>query len=130
MDTICKETNLHPCVKQFKHKYDCRGALYAIQPTWLGPNNVSTMASEEKAVLQNSIYDVKKKIWNWKKYAPCHVKYHILLKNLKEYKFQEFPATKVHHLMNGIRCNKMSAVVAKISAEPDHYNKDFEAVVA
>ena len=39
------------------------------------------------------------------------------------------PGLKVRYLMNGIRCGKLSTVVAAVRVHPDKYEKDFDAVV-
>ena len=36
------------------------------------------------------------------------------------------PESKVRYLLNGIRCDKLSTVVAAVRAHPDKYEKDFE----
>ena len=69
LDQICKDTHLYPFVKQHKPKWDGRKAYYAIHSRWLGPNHVNSTSSEAKMALQISMYDSKKKAWNWEKYV-------------------------------------------------------------
>ena len=88
LDQICKDTDLNPYIKQQKSKRDGKGAFYTTHSRWLGPNHVNMTASEAKMVLQMSIYDSKKKAWNWKRYVPQHVKCQIILGNLMEYRYQ------------------------------------------
>ena len=45
-------------------------------------------ASEAEADFWTLTYDGEKKAWNWEKYVSCHVKYYIILENLKEYGYQ------------------------------------------
>ena len=85
---ICKNTDLYPYAKQHKSKRDSRGAYNAIHSRSLGPNHVNATASEAEMALQTLMYDGEKKAWNWEKYVVCHVKYHIILGNLKEYGYQ------------------------------------------
>ena len=64
-------------------------------------------------------------------YVAQHVKDHIILVNLMEYGYQDLdPWSKVKYLLNGIRCDKLSIAVATVSAHPDKYEKDVDAVVA
>ena len=37
---------------------------------------------------------------------------------------------KVHHLLNGIMCDKISAAISSVKTHPKRYKKDFDAVVA
>ena len=80
-------------------------------------------ASETEATLQTSTYDGETKALNWENYASCHVKYHIILKILMEYGYQELgPGTQVCHMT---RCPQQFA----IKAHPDRYKKKFDLVV-
>ena len=91
---------------------------------------MNATASEAEMVLQMSMYYGEKKAWNWEKYVSYHVKYHIILGNLMEYGYQSLDqGSKVQYLLNCIRCDKLSMVVATVRAHPDKYEKDFDAVV-
>ena len=60
-----------------------------------------------------------------------HVKYHIILENLMEYGYKGLdPGLKVLYLLNGIRCEKLSTAGIAVKANPDKYEKGFDAVVA
>ena len=64
------------------------------------------------------------------KYVACHVKYHIILRNLMEYGYQGLdPGLKVRYLLNDIRCDKLSTAVVTVRAHPDMYEKNFNTVV-
>ena len=129
-DQICKDTDLYLYVKQYKSKRDGRGAFYAIHSRWLSSNHVNATASKSEMALQMLIYHGKKKAWNGEKYVTQHVKYHIILGNLMEYGYHgRNPGSKVRYLLNGIRCEKLSKVVATVRAHPDKYKKDFETVI-
>ena len=111
LNQICKNTG----VKQYKFKQDGRG---------------DTTAPEAEAAFQASTYDGKKKACNWEKYVSYHVKYHIIFENLKGYWYQGLePGTKIDHLLNGIRCNKMSTEVTIIKARPERCEKDFDLLL-
>ena len=63
------------------------------------------------------------------KVCAWHIKYHIILKNLRECGCQGLdPGPKVY-LWNGIRCDKLSTAVTTVRAHPDKYKKDFKTVV-
>ena len=100
LDQICKDTDLYPYVKQHKPKRDGRGAFYAIHSRWLGPNHVNATGSEAEMALQMPTCDGEK------------------------------TGSKVRHLFNGIRCDKLSTVVAAVRAHPDKCERDFNVVVA
>ena len=51
------------------------------------PGGQNVKASEAEAALQTFKYDGEKKAWNWKKYVSHHAKYHIIPKNLMEYRY-------------------------------------------
>ena len=116
LDQICKDTDLYPYFKQHKSKGYGGGAFHPIHSRWLGPNHVNTTASEAKMELR--------------KYVAWHVKYHNILGNLIEYGYQDLDSrSKVHYLLNGIRCDKLSTAVAAVRTHPDKYEKDFDAIV-
>ena len=55
----------------------------------------------------------------------------LYFENLNEYGCQALdPATKVHHLLNGISCDNMSTAIATVDANIDRYEKDFGAFVS
>ena len=129
LDYTCNDTVLHPYIKQHKSKRDGRMALYAIHSC--GWASINVTASEAEIALQMSSYDEETKACNSEKYVAWHVEYHIILGNLMEYGYQGLdPGSKVWYLLNGIRCDKLSMVVAAVRATPDKYEKDFDAVVA
>ena len=73
---------------------------------------------------------MEKKAWNWEKYVSHNVKYDDILENLMKYKYQGLdPGTKAHHLLNGIRWDKLSIIIFTARAHPDKYDKDFDALV-
>ena len=56
--------------------------------------------------------------------------YHIVLGNFMEYEYQGLdPRLKVHYLLNGIRCDKLSKAVDAVRAHLDKYEKDFHVLV-
>ena len=64
------------------------------------------------------------------KYESCYVKYHIIFKNLMEHGFQCLdPGMKIHQMFNGIRCDNLPTMIARVGKHPDNYEKDFYAVV-
>ena len=73
---------------------------------------------------------MEKKAGNWEKCVSCHVNYHIIPENIKEYGCQGLdPGTTFLHLMNDMRCNKRSTVIVTARSHPDKCEKDFNAVV-
>ena len=59
-----------------------------------------------------------------------HVKYYIVLKNLKVYSYQGLDTgMKVCHLLQSIKCNKMSSAITAVMANPDRCVKKIDACV-
>ena len=116
------------------------GACYAIHTRWLMLNHVNTTASDTEAAFHALTYYSKKNAWNKEMYVSFHVKYHIVLGNLKEYGYQGLNLrTRVHHLLNRDWCDKMSTAVTAVTSvtavtavktHPDRYEKDFDTVDA
>ena len=97
MDQISKDTDLYPYIKQHKSKRDNRGAFHAIHSRWLGPNHVNVTASGAELVLQKLTYNREKKAGKLEKYVAQHVKYHIILGYLMEYRYQGLdPGLKIY----------------------------------
>ena len=72
-------------------------------------------ASKAETALQMLTYDGEKKAWNCEKYVPQH----IIFENLTEYGYQGLDTgSKVYYLLNGIRCKKLSTVIAAVK---DHF---------
>ena len=64
-------------------------------------------------------------------YITHHVKYHIILGNLMGYGYQSLePGQKVSYLLNGIRHNELSTVIATVWSHSDKYEQEFDAIVA
>ena len=127
---ICKDTDLYLYVKQHKSKRGGRGEFYAIHSMWLGPNHVNSTTTEAEAAFQMLVYNGEEMTWNWEKYVSWYVEYHIILDNFKEYGYRHINSgTKVHHLLNGIRCDKLFIVIALVGAYPGKYGKDFGVTV-
>ena len=52
------------------------------------------------------------------------------MENLLKYGYQGLdPGSKVLYLLNGIRCDKLSTVVATVRVHPDKYTKNFDSAV-
>ena len=60
-----------------------------------------------------------------------HVKCHVILENLNEYDYQGLdPEAKVHHHLNGIKCDKMLEAVVATEVNHNKYELDFDTHVA
>ena len=68
--------------------YFTKREYYAIHFRWLGPNHVNATASEAEMALQLSTHEREKKAWKWEKFVAKHVKYHMILGNIMEYRYQ------------------------------------------
>ena len=112
-------------IKQHKPMRDSRETFYSFHFRWLGPSNVNMTASEVGTALQMSTYDIKRKAWNWKKYA-CQVPYY---PRNPIWIWVPRPWSRIESslLIECIRCDSLSTVVIKGKAQPDKYEKDFDA---
>ena len=91
---------------------------------------MNTTASEGEAALQMSAFDDKKKALKWKTYVSWHVKYNIILENLRKYGYQDLDlVSKVCYLLSSIKCDKLFTAIATVKAHPDRYKKYFDAVI-
>ena len=104
--------------------------ITALYKHYLGLNNVNNQASAAEHVLNMTTYTGEMHHWNFEKYATLHKKQHGILESLMEhhgYKGID-EGTKVCHLMDGIKTNKLDAVQALINANAT-LQKDFDLVV-
>ena len=63
--------------------------------------------------VMTSTFDGDKIGWNWEKYFSYHIKCNKNLENLKDYGHNGLDTmAKVHYLLNGIRCNKLTNLIA------------------
>jgi hypothetical protein len=78
---------------------------------YLGPNNVGNMAGEAENALNMVQYHGEKRQWNFEKYAPMHLRQHLILEALMAHGYVGIdPGSKVRFLLAGIRCSTLDAV--------------------
>ena len=59
-----------------------------------------------------------------------HVKYHIILENLKNYGYQDLDqGSEACYQLNGIRCDNRSTAVVAVKAYPHKYEMNFDKVL-
>ena len=76
-----------------------------------GSKSCKHTATEAETALQMLMNNWKKKEWNWENYVSQHVKYNVIVENLKMYQDID-PVSKCHYLLNGIGCDKLSMAAA------------------
>ena len=106
LDQICKDMDLQPTSNSTSSNKMVESHSMLSTP-WLGHNYVIVTESEAKAGFQTLTCNFEVKAWNWKKHVSHHAKYH-LHKDKGVQVLRIRSGTKVHHLSNGTRCDKMS----------------------
>jgi hypothetical protein len=54
---------------------------------YLGPSNVDNMSARAKRKLMDTVYNGKKRCWNFEKYMRLHVEQHAILEDLVQYSY-------------------------------------------
>jgi len=75
------------------------------------------MSSEAEKVLQKTTYHGKQRCWNFERFIKVQVDAHAILEGLVEHGYSGIDEqSKVRHLIDGIKTNKLEAVKAQIFA--------------
>jgi hypothetical protein len=86
---------------------------------YIGPNNVSHMASNEETNLVSTFYNREKKKFMFETYVRIHTEQHTILNGRKEYGYSViYDCSKVRHLMKGIKTMELDVCKANIMASP------------
>jgi hypothetical protein len=116
-------------IKGAKKTRNGRLAYQLLYVHYLGPNNVGNMAGEAENVLSTTRYDGEKRQWNFEKYAPMHLRQHLILEALVAHGYVGInPGSKVRFLLAGIRCSTLDAVKTRIISD-ESLRSDFARCV-
>lgn len=114
-------TRDHACwthVKPAQRHRDGRMAFRRLWDHYLGPNNVDNMANAAETRLENVTYSAERKRWNFEKYVKAHLDQHQILEGLVKYGYAGVDErSKVRHLMNGIKTDKLDSVKTQILSD-------------
>ena len=87
------------------------------------------MAGEAEQVLASVQYKGETRQWNFEKYTLMHLRQHLILKALVIHGYTGIDAgSKVHYLLNGIRCPSLDVVRTRIMSDED-LRQDFARCV-
>jgi hypothetical protein len=123
----------HKCytyIKGFARARDGRAAFLALRDHYLGINNVNRLASGAEHMLHTARYQNESKRFNFESYVSIHKEQHQILEQLEEdhgYKGMD-EGTKVRHLLNGIKTDKLNVIKGQILGDPT-LQTDFDRCV-
>ena len=94
-------------------------SLLGLKGHYLGANNIDTLSSTVEHKLKMMMYKGEMHHWNFEKFTKVHVNQHAILDGLVEHGYSGInERSKVHHLMEGIKTNKLDAVKTQILSSP------------
>lgn len=129
LSSICREHECWTYIKPAQRSQDGRRAFLALFNHYLGPNNVDNMASAAERKLETTAYNGEKKRWNFERYVRTQVDQHSILEGLVEHGYAGIDErSKVRHLTNGIKTDKLDSVKTQIMASAA-LRVDFDACV-
>ena len=109
------------------HKTDVLHSLDSLN--YLGDSNVNTMSTRAEHCLETVSFAREKQNWNFEKYVKLHADQHAILEGLVEYGHARIDERlKVHHLLRGIKMDKLDSVKSTIYANAT-YHSDFNVFV-
>ena len=122
-----------PCwtyVKPHQRRRDGRGAYFGLWNHYLGPNNIDNAATIAERKLETTTYDGEKRRWNFERYVKTHKDQHTILDNLKEHGYAGIDErSKVRHLLNGIKTDRLDSVKTRIMSDQTLRNSFDDCVI-
>ena len=117
-------------VKRAQRGKDGRQAFLNLYGHYLGRSNVDNMATLAERKLQSLTYTGELRRFNFEKYVTNHVHQHLILTNLVEHGYSGIDErSKVRHLLDGIKTDKLDSVRTRIFSDEILQN-DFDASVS
>ena len=114
----CRDDPCWTYVKPFQRRRDGRGAYLALWNHYLGPNNIDNAATTAERRLEATTYDGEKRRWNFERFVKTHKDQHTILDNLREHGYAGIDErSKVRHLLNGIKTDKLDSVKTRIMSD-------------
>ena len=116
----------HECwtyVQPAQRTHNGHMAYRALKNHYLGPNNMNHQANEAEAKLKDSSYHGEKCHWNFEWYVCMHQDQHTILQSLVQHGYAGINEySKVRHLLDGIKMNKLDTAKGQIWASPTLQN--------
>jgi hypothetical protein len=129
---IEKVTRDHACrtyIRAAASTRDGRMAYELLDQHYLGANNVDIMSSKAEHLLKTLSYNGETHHWDFEKFVHRHVEQHMVLASLIPHGYAGLDDhSKVRHLLDGIKTDKLDAVKNQVLSTPS-LRKDFNAVV-
>ena len=114
----CRDNPCWTYVKPFQRRRDGRGAYFGLWNHYLGPNNIDNAATTAERRLETTTYDGEKRRWNFEKFVKIHKDQHTILDNLREHGYAGIDErSKVRHLLNGIKTDRLDSVKTRIMSD-------------
>ena len=114
----CRDDPCWTYVKPHQRRRDGRGAFLALWNHYLGPNNIDNAATMAERRLEVTTYDGEKRRWNFERFVKTHKDQHTILDNLREHGYAGIDErSKVRHLLNGIKTDKLDSVKTRIMSD-------------
>ena len=115
-------THLHECwthVRPAQRTHNGRMAYRALKNHYVGPNNTNHQANEAEAKLKDYSYHGEKRCWNFERYVCMFQDQHTILQSLVQHGYAGINEhSKVRHLLDGIKTNKLDTARGQIWASP------------
>ena len=120
---IAEITRDHACwtyVKPAQADLDGREAFKGLYDHYLGPNNVDIMASAAEKTMQTTVYNGEMKRWDFEKFVNLHKQQHSILDGLVLHGYAGIDErSKVRHLVEGIKTDKLDTIKGQILASAE-----------
>lgn len=114
----CRDDPCWTYVKPFQRRRDGRGAYFGLWNHYLGPNNIDNAATTAERRLEMTSYDGEKRRWNFERFIKIHKDQHTILDNLREHGYSGIDErSKVRHLLNGVKTDKLDSVKTRIMSD-------------
>ena len=121
-EKISTLTHSHECwtyVRPAQRTRNGRMAYRALKNHYLSPNNTNHQTNKAEAKLKDSSHHGKKHHWNFEKYVHMHQDQHTILPSLVQHGYVGIDeCSKVRHLLDGIKTNKLDTAKGQIWAPP------------
>jgi len=113
---LCADTPAYTHIS--KYTADGRQAWLDLMDAYLGPQHTQLQAAIYEAKLQKSTYDGESNRFTFDKYAEIHNLAHSRLDSLPDYAGMD-EGTKIRHLLNGIKTDKLKTVIELVRGNSD-----------
>ena len=129
MDELTRDHASRTYIREAARTRDGRMAYELLYQHYLGANNVDMMSSKAEHTLSTLSYNGESRHWDFEKYVRKHVEQHLILEELTRHGYAGLDErSKVRHLINGIKTDKLETVKTQVLSTPA-LRSDFKGVV-